>query len=72
VHEQVIEELKSWDHAKNYLGQEKYYPDFLRFFQKEIEARGYEEVLNEYVFKGDEAADQLFSRLFAGITYPPS
>lgn len=69
-HEQVIEELKSWDHAKKYLGQEKYYPDFLRFFQKEIENRGYEEVLNEYVFKGDETADELFSRLFAGFLHP--
>jgi hypothetical protein len=68
LHEQVIEELKSWDHAKKYLGKEKYYPDFLRFFQKEIEAKGYEEVLNEYIFKGDVTADELFSRLFAGMS----
>ncbi|KAH8908431.1 HypA protein [Coniochaeta sp. PMI_546] len=70
VHEPVVTELKSWDHAKNYLGKEKYYPDFLRFFQGEIERTSWQEVMNEYVFKGDEAADALFSRLFAGFLHP--
>jgi predicted dithiol-disulfide oxidoreductase (DUF899 family) len=72
VHEQVITELKSWDHAKNYLGKQKYYPDFLRFFQAEIEKTSWQDVMNEYVFKGDEAADALFSRLFAGTSIPLS
>jgi hypothetical protein len=64
----VVTELKSWDHAKNYLGKEKYYPDFLRFFQGEIEKTSWQEVMQEYVFKGDEAADALFARLFAGAS----
>jgi len=67
-----VTELKSWNHAKGYLGKEKYYPDFLRFFQGEIEKTSWQEVLNEYVFKGDEAADALFARLFAGPSMPPS
>jgi len=66
THDHVIEDLESWDHAKKYLGQEKYYPDFLRFFQKEMEKDGWENVLKEYVFKDDEAADDMFARLFAG------
>jgi hypothetical protein len=62
----VVTELKTWDHAKKYLGKQQYYPDFLRFFQGEIEKTGWEEVVREYVFKGDEAADAMFDRLFAG------
>ncbi|KAK1766177.1 HypA protein [Phialemonium atrogriseum] len=69
-HGGVIEDLKDWDHAKKYLGKEKYYPDFLRFFQKEIDKKGWENVMNEYVFKGDEAADDVFGRLFAGFLHP--
>jgi len=70
THEPVVTELKSWDHAKNYLGKEKHYPDFLRFFQREMEKTSWEQVLNEFVFKGDEAADALFCRLFAGFLHP--
>jgi hypothetical protein len=66
----VIKELTSWDHAKTYLGKERHYPDFLRFFQAEIDKKGWQQVLNEYVFKGDEAADALFSRLFASMSPP--
>lgn len=53
-----------------YLGKERYYPDFLRFFQEEIERVGWEETLGEYVFKGTEAADDLLVRLFAGFLHP--
>lgn len=66
-HDRVIEDLEHWDHARQYLGQEKYYPDFLRYFQKEMDKKGWEAVLNEHVFKGDEAADDILGRLFAGL-----
>ncbi|KAL1860327.1 hypothetical protein VTK73DRAFT_7380 [Phialemonium thermophilum] len=69
-HERVIQDLETWDHARKYLGKEQYYPDFLRFFQKEIERKGWENVLNEYLFKGDDIADELFARLFAGFLHP--
>lgn len=70
MHEQVVTELKSWDHATSYLGKEKHYPDFLRFFQSEIEKSSWEQVLSRYVFEGDAAADTLFTRLFAGFLHP--
>lgn len=51
---------------KNYLGKPKYYEDFLRFWQDEMEKKGWENVLNEYVFAGDERADDMLTRLYAG------
>lgn len=52
---------------KKYLGKEKYYHDFLVFFQKEMEKNGWEDVLNRYFFAGTEEADDLLGRLFAGM-----
>lgn len=37
---------------KKYLGQGERYHDFLVFFQKEMEAKGVDGVLNEYIFAG--------------------
>lgn len=69
-HDRVIEDLKSWENAQKYLGKEQYYPDFLQFFQREIEAKGWQAVLNEYVFAGTESADDMLARLFAGFLHP--
>jgi len=51
---------------KSYLGNEDHYHDFLEFFQDEIEKKGWEDVVKEYVFKGDERADDMLVRMFAG------
>ncbi|KAI8180500.1 hypothetical protein K4K51_002573 [Colletotrichum sp. SAR 10_75] len=66
----VADELHDWDKAQKYLGREKHYPDFLLFFQREIEKKGWEETLNEYLFKGDARADDMFQRMFAGFLHP--
>lgn len=55
------------DHYKKYLGNEDYYHDFLVFFQENIEQKGWEGTLEEFVFKGDERADDMLVRVFAGI-----
>jgi hypothetical protein len=66
-HSDVVKELKSgWSEGSPYLGKGKYYPDFLKFFQDEIEEKGWEKVLHEYVFKGDKRSEAIFERLFAG------
>lgn len=54
------------DYFKKYLGKERYYHDFLVFWQNEIEKKGWENVLNEFVFSGTEPADDLLTRLYAG------
>lgn len=46
--------------------KEKHYSNFLAFFQEEIDAKGVGDVLNEYVFAGDERAESMLSRLFGG------
>ncbi|KAK1538483.1 HypA protein [Colletotrichum paranaense] len=67
----VADELHDWDRAKKYLGKEKHYPDFLLFFQREIERLGgWEAALKEHLFKGDERADDMFQRMFAGFLHP--
>ena len=68
VQERVLEDLSNPDSFKNYLGKEKHYPDFLVFFQTEIDKKGWENVLNEYLFAEDERANDLLGRTYAGRT----
>jgi hypothetical protein len=43
-----------------------YYFYFLKFFKREIAAKGMAEVVKEYVFKGDERANRILTRLYDG------
>ncbi|KAI1819633.1 HypA protein [Xylaria intraflava] len=61
-----IEVLHDFEEAKKKLGNEAYYPDFLVFFQNEIDKKGWQAVLSEYLFKGDERSDDLLFRMFGG------
>lgn len=70
VHQQVVQDLETWGHASAYLGKEKHYPDFLAFFQREIDAKGWEAVLSEYLLAGTDSADDLLVRLYAGFLHP--
>jgi hypothetical protein len=48
-------------------GTEKYYADFQEFFATEmVRLGGVGPVMNEYVFKRDEVAEGILTRLFAG------
>lgn len=49
------------------LGKSRHYADYLVFFQEEIAARGVEEVVREFVFEGDERADDIMARMYSGI-----
>ncbi|KAI0515408.1 HypA protein [Xylaria bambusicola] len=70
VHPDQVKELKDFEVAKTKLGKEEYYTDFLAFFQNEIEEKGWQAVLNEYLFKGDERSEDLLVRMFAGFLHP--
>ncbi|KID82331.1 hypothetical protein MGU_10361 [Metarhizium guizhouense ARSEF 977] len=62
-HDDVAADLRaSWSNSTKYLGQEQYYPDFLAYFQSVIRTKGYESVVNEYLFKGDAAADDILKQ----------
>ncbi|TGJ78477.1 hypothetical protein E0Z10_g10291 [Xylaria hypoxylon] len=70
VHPDQIEELKDFDKAKKKLGKEQYYTDFLVFYQNEIDKKGWQAVLSEYLFKGDERSEDMLIRMFAGFMHP--
>ena len=67
VEERIVEDMSDPDHFHQYLGKEKYYIDFLVFWQSEMEKKGWENVLNEYLFAGGERADDLLTRMYAGM-----
>ncbi len=46
------------------------YQTFLKFFQDEMERSSWQEVLQKYVFAGDERADAMLVRMFAGFLHP--
>lgn len=69
LEQKIVEDLSDKAKFKDYLGQEKYFHDYLVFFQNEIDSKGLEATLNEHVFAGDEHADAMFVRMFAGMDY---
>ena len=62
----VIDGLNDHKRFHQYLGNERYYLDYLLFFQAKIDKQGYESVINEYCLKGDERANDMLVRLHAG------
>ncbi|XXH00452.1 ubiquitin-specific protease ubp15 [Hypoxylon texense] len=70
THQNVIDELSDWETAKKRVGKEQYYPDFLAFFQSEIDRLGWEKTLYEYMFKGDERSEDMLIRMLAGFLHP--
>ncbi|KAM0490399.1 hypothetical protein ACHAP8_011616 [Fusarium lateritium] len=69
--ESVISDLLgSWQTSVQYLGKEEHYPDFLSYFQKQIDDHGYEWVVKEYLLKGNASANDLLLRFHAGVLHP--
>ncbi|KAL2811434.1 hypothetical protein BJX63DRAFT_433438 [Aspergillus granulosus] len=70
VHEKVVQSLYEKSQFREALGKEKNYPKFLEFFQQEIEQKGTEAALSEYVFAEDENAESMMAQLFGGLLHP--
>ncbi|KAF3396303.1 Oxidoreductase AflY [Penicillium rolfsii] len=70
VNVEVVDKLNETGHFKEYLGKEKHYPNFLSFFQRQIDEKGVDVVLNEYVFAGDERAENMLCRVWGGLLHP--
>ncbi|KAK2763068.1 hypothetical protein FQN54_009701 [Arachnomyces sp. PD_36] len=68
--EDVVRTMADREKFKGYLEDEKHYTNFLAFFQREIEKKGVADVLNEHLFAGDEHADDMLVRVFAGFLHP--
>lgn len=60
----VLEDLhQDWAaNAPKYLGDAKYYADFLRYFQEEVEAKGWKNALVEYLLSGKENTHDMYRR----------
>lgn len=58
------------EHFARHLGDEDYYHDYLLFFRDEIQARGWEDVVQEYLFRKDARANDMLARLLAGVMHP--
>ena len=41
--------------------------NFMAFFEDAISKHGYQTVINEYLFKGDELANLMFNRAFSSL-----
>ncbi|KAM3068892.1 hypothetical protein ACMFMG_004065 [Clarireedia jacksonii] len=68
--DRAIVDMSSPENFEKYLGEGKYYHDYLLFFQQEMEKKGWQDVLKEYLFAGDARADNFLGRLYAGFLHP--
>ncbi|KAL5383714.1 hypothetical protein DPSP01_005818 [Paraphaeosphaeria sporulosa] len=66
----IVDDMHDPAKFKTYLGKEQYYHDFLQYFRDEISKKGWETVLNDELFKGDERADDMLARLYGGFLHP--
>lgn len=66
ANQDIIQSMHDVAKFQSYFGKEEHYPNYLAFFQTEIDAKGAGAVLKEYVFAGDERAESMMCRLFGG------
>jgi hypothetical protein len=66
VNEKNVQAMRDPEQFKKFLGKRKHVHDFIVFFQREMEAKGLEVVLQEYLFSKTEIADDMLVRMFAG------
>ena len=66
--QRIVKDLHDPDKFQSHLRVNNitYYHNYLVFFQNEIEEKGYKEVLDKYIFCGDDSANIVFARLFSG------
>ena len=68
--EDVVNNMYDYKGYREYLGNEKHYHNYLVFFEREIQKKGYEAVIHEYCLKGDERANDMLVRMFMGFLHP--
>ncbi|KAF7183618.1 hypothetical protein CNMCM7691_003897 [Aspergillus felis] len=67
IDESVVQALSEKTTWTTCTGNHRQYQNFLAFFQRELAKKSVEDVLLEYLFKGDERADDMLVRMFSGI-----
>ena len=66
----LLEKLADTETFSNALGQITQYHTFLEFFEREIAAKGWKEVVQEYVFARTAVADTMLARMYEGAFHP--
>ncbi|KAI1667291.1 Oxidoreductase AflY [Pyrenophora tritici-repentis] len=72
-HDEAISEhinLKDPADFNRCLGKDDCYVYFLRFFEDEVSEKGVPAVVKEYLLKGDERANDIFSRMYTDLVHP--
>ncbi len=67
VNQDILKELESPSTFMKHLGPRDNYHTFLEFFKNEIESQGWQDVLQKYMFAGDERANDMLVRMYAGF-----
>lgn len=68
--EKIVAEMRDPAKFATYLGDAQHYHNWLVFFQSEIDAKGWQNVINEYCLARDARADDMLVRLFMGFLHP--
>ncbi|KAI2793918.1 Oxidoreductase ptaJ [Penicillium oxalicum] len=68
--DELVGKMHQTGNLREYFGQEKNYPNFLSFFQKQIDDKGVDAILNEYLFAENGQAENLLCRLWGGLVHP--
>ena len=66
TNQDIVQSMHDVAKFEEYSGKEENYPNYLAFFQQEIDAKGVPEVLKEYLFAEDERAESMMCRVLAG------
>ncbi|KAK3699520.1 hypothetical protein LTR37_016389 [Vermiconidia calcicola] len=70
VDESVLRDMGDSTEYKKHLGTGDNYHTLLKFFENEIDSFGWENALQKHVFAGDERADDMLVRMYAGFLHP--
>ena len=70
IKQKNVQSMSDKSSFAKFLGKEQYFRDYEIFFQQEIEAKGWQAVLKEHVLAGDDHAEAMMTRMFAGFLHP--
>ena len=65
-----VEQLRDSENFMSHVGPKAAYNDFLKLFEAEIEETSWQQVLQKYLFAGDQRAEDMLVRMFAGFLHP--
>lgn len=70
VDSEAVSGMKNPDYFRTRMQQLPEYGNFLSFFEKEVESKGWKAVVSEYCFSHTPLADAMLAQLFEGLYHP--